>query len=81
MHPAMEQRARYAKAISRAEEVMGSRARLAALFQVPPEKIQAWLDGDELAPLEIFLRSLDVIADGPYAPATRPIRVAVIDQR
>ena len=77
----MEQRARYAKVISRAEEIMGSRARLAALFQVPPEKIQVWLDGEELAPLEIFLRSLDVIADGPYAPVARPIRVAVIDQR
>ena len=74
----MDQRSRYAKAISRAEEILGSRARTAALFRVPPEKIQRWLDGEETAPLEIFLRSLDVIADGPYA--TR-IRVAVIDQR
>ena len=77
----MDQRSRYLKALSRAEKILGSRARMAAFFKVPPEKIQAWLDGDEPAPLEIFLRSLDVIADGPYAPRSRRIRVAVIDQR
>jgi hypothetical protein len=73
---------RYAKALSRAEKILGSRARMVAFFGVPPEKIQAWLDGEEEAPLEVFLRSLDVIADGPYAPRGRKrVRVAVIDQR
>jgi hypothetical protein len=54
---------------------------MAAFFRVAPEQIDAWLDGKEQTPLEIFLRSLDVIADGPYAPRGRRIRVAVIDQR
>ena len=79
---AMQQRGRYANALSRAEKILGSRERMAAFFRVPPEKIEAWLSGDEEAPLEVFLRSLDVIADGPYAPRRRKrIRVAVIDQR
>ena len=77
----MDQRSRYLKALSRAEQILGSRARMAAVFGVPPEKIQAWLDDQEPAPLEIFLRSLDVIADGPYARGGRRVRVAVIDQR
>ena len=73
---------RYAKALSRAEQILGSRARMAAFLGVAPEKVQAWLDGDEETPLEIFLRSLDVIADGPYAPrGGKRVRVAVIDQR
>ena len=74
----MDQRTRYTTALSRAEEILGSRARMAAVLEVPAEKIQAWLDGAEPPPLEVFLRSLDVIADGPYAPR---IRVAIIDQR
>jgi len=81
MAAAMDQRSRYRAALSRAEKILGSRARMAAILGVPPEKLRAWLDGEEPAPLEIFLRSLDVIADGPYAPRDRPIRIAVIDQR
>ena len=78
----MDQRSRYASVLSRAEKILGGRARIAAFFRVPPEKIAAWLAGEEEAPLEVFLGSLDVIADGPYAPrGRRRIRVAVIDQR
>ena len=77
----MDQQARYSKAISRAAQILGSRARTAAYFGVPSEKIQAWLDGTEAPPLEVFLRSLDVIADGPYVRPGRRVRVAVIDQR
>jgi hypothetical protein len=72
---------RYCGALARAEEILGGRARMAAFFRVRPEQIDAWLDGREPTPLEIFLHSLDVIADGPYAPRGRRVRVAVIDQR
>jgi len=75
---AMDQRSRYATAVSRAEHVLGGRARIAAYFRVPPETIDAWVDGEQEPPLEVFLRSLDVIADGPYVSLLRGIRVAVI---
>jgi len=77
----MDQRTRYTTALSRAEKILGSRARTAAYLRVPEEKIAAWLAGDEVPPLEVFLRSLDVIADGPYIRPRRRVRVAVIDQR
>jgi hypothetical protein len=80
----MDQRARYTSVLAGAERTVGGRARLAALFKVPPEKMDAWLRGAEIPPLEIFLASLDVIADGPYAcKLRRPhnIRVGIIDQR
>ena len=72
------QHVRYAAALSRAEQILGGRVRMAAFFRVAPEQIDAWVEGDEEPPLDIFLRSLDVIADGPYVSLLRPIRVAVI---
>lgn len=77
----MDQQERYLDVLLQAEEILGSRARMAAFLGVRREQIQAWLDGEEDAPLEAFLRSLDVIADGPYADGGRRVRVAVIDQR
>ena len=74
----MDQRTRYANTLSRAEQTLGGRDRLARFLNVPLEKLEAWLKGEEAAPLEAFLGSLDVIADGPYALEGRPIRVVAI---
>ena len=81
MQRGMHQRTLYADALWEAELTLGGRAQLAEFFHVPKEKIAAWLAGDEVPPLEVFLGSLDVIADGPYAPVDRPIRVAAIRER
>ena len=77
----MDQRARYAHVLSQAEQTLGGRARLAAFFHVSEERIDAWLSGVEIPPLEVFLGSLDVVADGPYAPVERRVRVAAIPER
>jgi hypothetical protein len=77
----MDQRTRYAVTLSRAEETLGGRDRLARFLNVPLAKLDAWLKGEEDAPLEAFLGSLDVIADGPFAGEARPIRVAVIREK
>ena len=71
---------RYARALSQAEQVIGGRERLARALRVPAEKLAVWLAGEETPPLEVFLDSLDLIADGPYVRA-RPIRVAAIRER
>ena len=75
----MEHRARYAQALRDAVRTLGGHERLAGVLKVPAEKLAVWLSGEEMPPLEAFLDSLDVIADGPYAP--RPlwrVRVAAI---
>jgi hypothetical protein len=77
----MDQRELYARALSHAVVAMGGRPRLAAFLHVSEGKLDAWLAGDEIPPLEAFLDSLDVIADGPYARGERPIRVAAIRNR
>ena len=77
----MDQRTRYASTLSRAAETLGGRDRLARFLRVTPEKIEAWVKGVEVPPLEVFLGSLDVIAAGPYAGEGRPIRVAAIREK
>jgi hypothetical protein len=74
----VDQLTRYSHTLWQAAATLGGQARLAAFLGVPREKLTAWLAGEELAPLEVFLNSLDLIADGPYAATERPIRVAVI---
>lgn len=74
----MDQRTRYVNALSRAERILGGRARMAAFFRVPLKTVSAWVEGVEAPPLDVFLRSLDVIADGPYVSVLRGIRVAAI---
>jgi len=77
----MDQREIYARALSRAAVALGGRTQLAEFLHVPGETLDAWLDGDQVPPLDAFLDSLDVIADGPYAPRGRRIRVAAIRNR
>jgi hypothetical protein len=74
----MDQRSIYRQALFYAAETLGGAGRLASFFNVPPEKLSAWLSGEQLPPLEIFLDSLDIISQGPYAPRRRPIRVAAL---
>ena len=74
----MDQRSRYAEALRAAADTLGSTARLAAYLKVPPYTVQAWLAGREPPPLQAFLNALDVIADGPFAPQHRSVRVAVL---
>jgi hypothetical protein len=78
----MVQRSRYADALQAAADTLGGAAQLAIYLKVPPQAVQGWLAGQEAVPLEAFLSALDVIADGPFAPQHRHIRVAVIpDER
>lgn len=77
----MDQRTRYSHTLWQAAAALGSQARLANFLGVSEDKLMRWLSGEELAPLDVFLNSLDLVADGPYAPGERPIRVAVIRER
>jgi hypothetical protein len=77
----VDQRTRYSHTLWQAVATLGGQARLAGFLGVSQEKLALWLAGEELAPLEVFLNSLDLVADGPYAQGGRPIRVAVIRER
>ena len=69
----------YAWTLGAAADTVG-RARLAARLQVSDVQLERWLAGVEQPPIEAFMDSLDLIADGPFVDA-RPPRVAVLDPR
>jgi hypothetical protein len=72
------QRQRYSTALREAASVLGGTTALARFLGVEPGQLARWLAGEEAAPLSVFLSTLDVIADGPYARGQRKVRVAVI---
>jgi DNA-binding transcriptional regulator YiaG len=74
----VDQVSRYANALRTAASTLGGAGQLAAYLGVSPQTVQAWLDGREAPPLQAFLGALDVIADGPFAPQHRPVRVAIM---
>jgi hypothetical protein len=74
----MDHGTRYANALRAAASTLGGAGALAAYLGVSPQIVQAWLAGREEPPLQAFLNALDVIADGPFAPHHRPLRVAVL---
>jgi hypothetical protein len=68
----------YTEALRRAAQTLGGDMQLARFLAVEPAQLDRWLAGDEPAPLSVFLSTLDVIADGPYAAPNRRGRVAAI---
>jgi hypothetical protein len=54
----------YSRAVRKAAELVGGRAELARMLQVPLEEIEKWLAEERQPPREAFLRMVDVIVDG-----------------
>jgi hypothetical protein len=73
--------ARYAQTLRRAALLVGGVKPLAARLSAPVEQVRNWLTGVDEAPLEAFLQSLDIVAEGPYARSKRPVRVAAIREK
>ncbi len=76
----MDHQSRYAIALEQAARTLGGEAKLARFLRVGIDDLRHWIKSQNI-PLQVFLASLDVIADGPFAPRKRPIRVACIDDR
>ena len=74
----MDMRNRYRQALQAAAEATGGERELAARLGVGEQDLHAWLEGQAEPPLNAFLDSLNVIADGPYRRRRRRIRVAVL---
>jgi hypothetical protein len=53
----------YARAVRRAAELAGGRAKLARLLQVPESEIESWLAGARKPSRELFLRVVDIVID------------------
>ena len=59
------------RTLRRALEVVGSPERLAETLDVSPEKLAAWLAGDQALPNDVYMRALDVVSHGPHHRSPR----------
>ena len=53
----------YSRALMKAAELIGGRAELARVLQIPVAEVERWIAGDSKPPREIFLRVVDIILD------------------
>ena len=53
----------YSRALLKAAELVGGRAELARMLQVPAPDIDRWIADESKAPREVFLRVVDIILD------------------
>ena len=62
----------YSRALLKAAELLGGRAELARMLQVPGAEIDRWIADEEKPPREMFLRVVDIILDETSAGASEP---------
>jgi hypothetical protein len=53
----------YARALQKAAELVGGRAKLARVLHVPLAELEKWLAEQAKPPREVFLRVVDIILD------------------
>jgi hypothetical protein len=61
----------HAKALNRAAEILGGTDRLREYLRVPASHLALWLAGSEKPPLDVFLRAVDLISEGPPPEVAR----------
>ena len=61
----------HARVLQRAAELLGGREKLRAHLGASRRDLEAWLAGDQEAPLDAFLRAVDVISARPMSPTQR----------
>lgn len=57
----------YTRTLARAARAVGGEVKLAQMLKVPEAQLQAWLEGREAPPLQVFSAALDIVAKGPAA--------------
>ena len=55
----------YLKALRRALKLAGGKTALRERLNVPMARLEGWLDGEAEPPLEVFLRTVDLISAPP----------------
>lgn len=56
------------RTLALALSTIGGRARLAECLGVSESLLQEWLDGQREPPTLIYVRALDLVANGPFIP-------------
>ena len=54
------------RTLERAARTIGGRSRLAEYLGVGEAELEEWLDGRRAPPAAIYVRALDLVANGPF---------------
>jgi len=65
------------RTLALALRTIGGRDRLAEYLDVSESLLQEWLEGRSDPPTLIYLRALDLVANGPFTPYAGPERRGV----
>jgi hypothetical protein len=65
----------YTKALQRAAEIAGGKHSLRAYLRVPTRALEAWMQGKEKPPMDVFLKAVDLISDPAALEAAEKPRV------
>ena len=58
----------YSRILRKAAELIGGYGKLCRYLQVPPDKLQQWIEDKAVPPTGIFLRAVDFVLDETPAP-------------
>src|SRR5438874_2201830 len=72
-----------ARALRRAADILGGKDELRAALRVPMPRLEEWLQGAALPPMDIFLKAVDIIStpSGPVQPAAIVARSRLLRHR
>jgi len=59
------------RTLRRAVEAVGGPELLGQTLKVAPERVTAWLLGQQVVPDDAYLRALDLVSQGPHHQAPR----------
>lgn len=60
-----------ARALRRAADILGGKDKLRAALRVPMVRLEHWLEGKSLPPMDVFLKTVDIVS-APVVGATPP---------
>ena len=58
----------YIRTLQKAADLVGGRKKLARHLHVPIGELEKWLAGDDVPPIGVFLKVVDVVLDETGAP-------------
>ena len=72
-----------ARALRRAADILGGKAKLRAVLHVPMPSLEQWLDGTALPPMDVFLKAVDILSapSGTVTPAAAAARARVLTRQ
>ena len=58
----------YFRTLQKAADLLGGRKKLARYLRVPLGELESWMSGNQVPPIGVFLKAVDLVLDETGAP-------------